>query len=1048
MAGKLSFSVAINLLTENFKRGSGEIKNGLRNIQMQAMTMFAALGAGSLGLSELVSNLIDVARQTNRTSTALKNVSGDWETYGKNQKFLIALSQKYGLYVNDLVGNFSKFTAAATNANMSMKDQQLLFESLSRASTGFGLSADETNGVFLAVTQMMGKGKIQAEELRGQLGERMPIAMQAMARAAGTTVAGLDKIMKAGKLMSADVLPKFAKALNEMMPNVNTDNIETSFNRLKNSFKELTDKLNVGGIYKNLLDQTGQGFQWLMNNFKMAGNAIVNIVASLIIGKAINAIIASYRTLEVTALRFYKKQALMSGVAFDQMAYDANKFKNIATLAFAKVGVALKAAFASFAPMLIISGLIAIYQHFSDLAEKQREIKAIWTDFQNGYKNAGKNDSQVRELQKLKEIVDDTTKSLADRKTALEQINTILGTNYQFDKEGLKINGDINTKIRERLSLLEQQAELSYLVNAKMKAGDALSESNNKVSEDEKQAEIWKSKSENKDRKGFIQIADEAWQAKVWKDKLAVDKQEQKANQTLYNSASNAVISKTTDIEKISGKPKAYVAPANTPDKEKKTDLQKADDTYYKEKESIVNRFNNGQIKTELEKNKLLDELNKKSFEKYAEFSKGDLSKSKYYTSIKKDAENPLVSKSEIGTEKYNEVQANYLDSKKDLDLELKLGYINQQEYNTALQSLIKSTIKASYKIDDIEVAGTDFIKGLFTKDNELDKLKSKDKDLSKYDYKSAYENLGKTDIEVAAINLEDAKKQLEDLKDLALKTTDDLTAQLDEKLSKVQGLDKALKVLEVKKQIKDLQKELSNGLYDGVKGVAGSAKNMYEGFKAVTDTLNNVDASGWEKFLSIWDALTNTVDSIMSVVKTIETITEVTKKLGLAKQAEQAIDNANTTQKVINSGLTASSALGAAAITAGAATTEVAANTAVAGSGAAASVAAVPIVGPILAVAAVGSVLAMLASSLPKFANGGIVQGGSISGDKILARVNAGEMILNQGQQSNLFALLNGKAGINSTSSGIGGTVEFKIDGKNLKGVLTNYDNIKSKVK
>jgi hypothetical protein len=183
-----------------------------------------------------------------------------------------------------------------------------------------------------------------------------------------------------------------------------------------------------------------------------------------------------------------------------------------------------------------------------------------------------------------------------------------------------------------------------------------------------------------------------------------------------------------------------------------------------------------------------------------------------------------------------------------------------------------------------------------------------------------------------------------------------------------------------------------------------------------------------------------------MSVVKTIETITEVTKKLGLAKQAEQAIDNANTTQKVINSGLTASSALGAAAITAGAATTEVAANTAVAGSGAAASVAEVPIVGPILAVAAVGSVLAMLASSLPKFANGGIVQGGSISGDKILARVNAGEMILNQGQQSNLFALLNGKGGINSTSSGIGGTVEFKIDGKNLKGVLSNYDKIKSK--
>ncbi|MCD8270564.1 MAG: tape measure protein [Parabacteroides sp.] len=167
-------------------------------------------------------------------------MSGSTAQFADNLRYTTQLAQKYGVYVNNLTSNFTKFTAAASIAGMGMADQRKLFESLSRAAAGFGMSADDTNGMFLAITQMMGKGKIQAEELRGQLGECLPIAMQAMAKAAGTTVAGLDSIMKKGKLLSAEVLPKFADALNEMLPNVDTDNIETSLNRLKNAFQEFT----------------------------------------------------------------------------------------------------------------------------------------------------------------------------------------------------------------------------------------------------------------------------------------------------------------------------------------------------------------------------------------------------------------------------------------------------------------------------------------------------------------------------------------------------------------------------------------------------------------------------------------------------------------------------------------------------------------------------------------------------------------------------------------------------------------------------------------
>lgn len=72
--------------------------------------------------------------------------------------------------------------------------------------------------------------------------------------------------------------------------------------------------------------------------------------------------------------------------------------------------------------------------------------------------------------------------------------------------------------------------------------------------------------------------------------------------------------------------------------------------------------------------------------------------------------------------------------------------------------------------------------------------------------------------------------------------------------------------------------------------------------------------------------------------------------------------------------------------------------------------------------------------ASLPKFADGGIV-GGLSGGDRNLARVNAGEMILNNTQQRRLFAMLDGKAAPS------GGAVTFRISGDTLVGVLENYN-------
>ena len=105
------------------------------------------------------------------------------------------------------------------------------------------------------------------------------------------------------------------------------------------------------------------------------------------------------------------------------------------------------------------------------------------------------------------------------------------------------------------------------------------------------------------------------------------------------------------------------------------------------------------------------------------------------------------------------------------------------------------------------------------------------------------------------------------------------------------------------------------------------------------------------------------------------------------------------------------------------------------------ASAAALPFPANIAAIASiiatVVSTFASIFSTVGAFAGGGIIQGANTHGDQLLARVNAGEMILNGSQQARLFNLLDG-----GTGSNMSGQVEFKISGSSLKGVLRNYDN------
>jgi hypothetical protein bacD2_23409 len=255
MANNLSFSVRLDLLADKFKQRADEAVASLRGIQFQALAMVGALGAGVTSISSFISSLVNTARESGRARVVLRNISTDTREYARSLKFLAELTDKYG---TDLIGTteaFAKFKASAAAVGVSIAEQERIFSNVGKAIASFGISGSEASLTLLGITQMMSKGKVSSEELRRQLGERMPVAMQAMAKAAGVSMSKLDKLLKEGKLYSAEIMGKFSDELAKLSGDTSTDNLESSLGRLKNSFTNLADSLRVYDNFKALVEK-------------------------------------------------------------------------------------------------------------------------------------------------------------------------------------------------------------------------------------------------------------------------------------------------------------------------------------------------------------------------------------------------------------------------------------------------------------------------------------------------------------------------------------------------------------------------------------------------------------------------------------------------------------------------------------------------------------------------------------------------------------------------------------------------------------------------
>lgn len=222
-----------------------------RTAAQGADTMAAAVArmgstiAGALGVGALAAMYMSTARagiEMAKLSNTMAFASGTAQELGTNNAFLRNTVQALGLDLKSAGAAFASLTAAARGTRLEGEGARSVFDAVAKASTAMGLSADETKGSLLAIQQMISKGTVSAEELRGQLGERLPGAFQIAARAMGVTTQQLGKMLEQGQLATDVFLPRFAAQMRIEMGGAAAraaDTVQANLNRLSTAWTDL-----------------------------------------------------------------------------------------------------------------------------------------------------------------------------------------------------------------------------------------------------------------------------------------------------------------------------------------------------------------------------------------------------------------------------------------------------------------------------------------------------------------------------------------------------------------------------------------------------------------------------------------------------------------------------------------------------------------------------------------------------------------------------------------------------------------------------------------
>ena len=1158
----MSFRTAFTLNAKQFNNGVKQIQTSLKGLKSSFLDFSSAIGLG-LGMTTLVSNLKETAVKMSVAQQTLQNVSKsttEYEgtlghanitlnRYQENLKFVKELSQKYGQDLIVLTHEYAQFTAAADGCGMSLENQRVLYEALVRAAATFHMSEDKTRDMMVAVTQMMSKGKITAEELRRQLGNHLPGAFNLMAKAAGVSTGELEKMMKNGNAIATELLPKFAVELNKLTKDAHFESLQMSLNQFKNAWYGLTEATNFEKMFTNWVDAGVKSLNFLADHFKSFRNMLLTLILSgglHKLAKGFDILIdkgEDWYADQISKLKAVKKQSdtlyakleatggfrKMQGDMFEPKLVNKDKeqiqdlirynntlidqqkirleiedltdkqrsnivrgienlkdqnnrltetyelteevSKEFGTLQ--KLGKGINATMKTIGATIKSIGITALISALvgwlTNVIEKHKEwkselkrIKNIYSDYEMELRKSESSVSaQEKQLNSLLKVIKDVKSTEKQRKTALNEIQRITGSDIEIKKlEKIedaydRINRAVANwvkleKIKAKVSLLSQESAEAEARNEEIRT-ERLSLLRQKLREEE----IKESPTANY----FTKKISEYRIGKLSEKMIALDDELRSNNQIIEDSGT-----KMQEFQKQMSE--VLDAENNDYGDDKKVGIAKIYDDYTKEKKELANKLKEHAL-TQDEYNKELDKLNKEFWLNAAAtgelrieeiIKKQDAGRAltaieKWYVALRdgaiKAAQNAIM-----------DGMAESVVSEVDKYLEDEL-----KETEKELEKLIEGEEKR-FNID-VNYAGKRQELALDRKNNKRD---------STFDYKKTKSDILGEQLDITEENLSkiddciqdllDKEKELmaqtgQGLDDIAKKQLEGLREDYRLLSKEANTLEEAFKFNKIAEDIEELEKNMTGTIIDGIGNFADSMDKIVQGAKNLREIMENVDSTEWEKLMGVVNYIFNIIDAITSVIETVNTLTEISnmltgarsvldekkkansalelettvaqisaeQSLAAIKAKEAAYETTITTNKIAQAEAIAgvTTALGAEA-----AAYLVVAEAAKKAAAAAAAVTAAA-GGPAAAIAATETTLAGMTAALATFEHGGIIGGNSTRGDRNIVRANTGELILNKAQQGTLYRA------IASGNLGGGGGGEWRVRGTDLIKVINN---------
>lgn len=384
----------------NYEKAIGGLKNALTQLGL------------AFGVFDGIRALIDTQVKLDSLNLALKNVSGSTKEYQANFAFLKDLSLSYGQDLLVLIDTYKNFISSTSSSNLSLAERKRIYESVIKAGSALALSNDNVKGSLLAISQMFSKGAVSAEELRQQLGERLPGAFGIMAESMGVSEQELGKLMKNGQVLADDVMPRFAIMLERHFGANASERLKTlggAWNVLKNNitlyFDQAQKNINVNKTLAYVIRTLGQNIGSILNETRQLITAFVTFKA-LMIANSIRIAILNEGFLNLV------KNAIKGGTAISGFS------KSLRSIGF----------------IAIIDGLVKLTEHFLELANGTNIARKSYERYV---------DSKDRGNKRANDFLRVQNDELA---------------NYRKEQEALLKSRQITEKVfKERMSLKEQE---------------------------------------------------------------------------------------------------------------------------------------------------------------------------------------------------------------------------------------------------------------------------------------------------------------------------------------------------------------------------------------------------------------------------------------------------------------------------------------------------------------------------------------------------------------------------------------------------------------